>query len=42
MSYKVVEIVAVARDFKTKAEAEEWASYNLSEDEDRTWDVRKE
>jgi len=39
---RIVIIVAVARDFKTKKEAEEWASYNLSEGEDRTWEIRKE
>ena len=42
MTYKVIERVTVATDFKTKEEAEEWASLNLSEDEDRTWEVRKE
>jgi len=36
MTYKVIEKSVVATDFKTKKEAEEWASLNLFEDDDRT------
>lgn len=42
MTYKVLEKRCVAYDFKTKEEAEEWASENIQEDEDVSWIVRKE
>ena len=42
MTYKVMEKTTVADGFKTKEDAEDWASMNLLEDEDRTWAVVKE
>ena len=42
MKYKVIEKVTVADGFITKEEAEDWASRNIIEDEDKTWEVKKE
>ena len=42
MTYKVNEIVTVARDFKKKRHAELWAAKYLTEDEDRHYEVVKE
>ncbi len=42
MTYKVIRMDVVARDFKTKAKAEEFASYNIQENEDTRWKVEKE
>ena len=42
MTYKVIEKVTVSEGFPTRACAKEWASQNLTENEDRTWEIRKE
>lgn len=42
MTYKVIEKITVARDFKTREEAETYAMNNLFEDEDRSYSIEKE
>ena len=42
MTYKVIRKDTIARDFKTKEEAEDYAGCHIQEDEDTSWEVKRE
>jgi hypothetical protein len=42
MTYKVIEKITRARDFKTRKEAQKFAEETIKEDEDTTWEIKRE